>query len=274
MSLWFAGARQDRAGGDLSPSSRLQGYSHRSNLELGTLESQVEYRPHGRRRVDQPSDTGRWLMTDVCEASATASKPPKRHIPASPSKSYEKVFTKTPPKASPAPYALQEGTCSDRYVGQKKRVAPVPHPKPTDGDAFVLKRSRTPPPGARFQESTAADEGVGVLLASSLRQKGNVVLVRPHSGRLHRPFEDVVRQQRAEAERVIEAAHADKCMRAREVEQQRMTAIQGENVVSRRAMVTPASARSTEPPFALGMPCPTRDVGRSCIKTSLRRSVF
>jgi hypothetical protein len=163
---------------------------------------------------------------------------------------------------APAPFASDvNNEPAVPYIGMRRKIDEPRVQNTFDGDAFVLKRSRTPPAGAKYKETST--EGFGVLLASSLKSRANPQMV-PSSryGKLAaQKAEQAILEQRSMQEIAVERSIQEKSVKAYTEEKRRMQEHQQpERLTGRsRCSTPPATVRV---PFALNYPTPKDTVGK------------
>lgn len=175
-----------------------------------------------------------------------------------------------PPPVSPAPYAKENNNQPAVPYGSMRRHVPCPQKAlATDGDAFVLRRSRTPPASARCQRTT--EEGFAVLLASDMRSKANPQLVvagRNGKGSCQSRLREAEAQRDAQAAMKEEAvrARAEKALAAERDRVEAQLAL-SEKLIRYRCRTPPNSARplNSAVPFAVNLSVPhaSANVGRT-----------
>ncbi|CUE68795.1 Hypothetical protein, putative [Bodo saltans] len=232
--------------------ARLREHSSHLSTDLHPLEPP---RAYGVRVFKTPT---RGSTTTASSISATPL--------ASADQSLDNAYAYTPRRGggggAPAPYASDiNNVPAVPYIGMRRKIDEPRAQNTHDGDAFVLKRSRTPPAGAKYKETSA--EGFGVLLASSLKSRANPQMV-PSSryGKLAaQKAEQAILEQRFTQELAVEQSIQEKSIRAYAHEKRRMEEHQQpERLTGRsRCSTPPATVRV---PFALNYPTPKDTVGK------------
>jgi hypothetical protein len=165
--------------------------------------------------------------------------------------------------ATAAPFASDlNNDPANPYIGMRRKITEPRGDNAHDGDAFVLKRSRTPPAGANHKETTS--EGFGVLLASSLKSRANPQMVpSAHYGKMAtQRAEQAILEKRQAQEAMVQEAVRIKSMRAYEEEKLRVTQHrqEPERQTGRGRCSTPPPTVGV--PFALNYPVPRDLVGK------------
>ena len=265
MALWFAGASSTpkSSRNEFGSGVGVRRVVHSEGcLELGSLEAQVPYRAHGRKKAT-PSEH----QYHVGDADDTVTVKVGLKIvqrPETNGKTYEKLFTAPPPPAQPCPFA-GDTDAAVPYKKQKKGGIAEHHENLRDGDAFVLRKSRTPPVTARLRST---EEGFCVILPTSVhQQRGSAQMIRAERmGKGTTQFDKVVSAKREFEEQKQANAHHSRCIAAQKAELSRVDrqAHDEARIGGRSRIAKPCdSTTAATPPFALDLPSRNDFVGVS-----------